>query len=310
MADGPFVFVVNPRSAAGATLRRFERLRPVIRRVLGDFDVKLTQRPMHAPALCREAIDEGAKVVVAVGGDGTANEVLNGFFDADGARRGDAALGVMVSGTGGDFRRTFGWNTDPEEAIERLKTGAPRPIDVGRVTYVDHDGATVQRHFLNIASFGLSGAADDVVNRTPKTFGPTVSFVAGTLRAFATFKAQPVSLQLDDQPAIEETVQLVAMCNGQFFGGGMWIAPDADPFDGTLSMVTIGDVSKSFWLKNAPKVYSGRHTRLPGITVRSGRTLQATPRGDTPVLLDIDGEQPGRLPATIEVLPGAVPLVA
>lgn len=309
MAEPATVFVVNPRSAAGATLRRFERLRPQIRRHLGEFDVKLTTRPMHAAALTAEAIDEGAKVVVAVGGDGTANEVLNGFFDGDAPRDPDVAMGVMVSGTGGDFRRTFGWSDAAEDAIERLRVGRRQAIDVGRVTFTDHQGDTVTRHFLNIASFGLSGAVDEVVNNTPKTFGATLSFLAGTLRAFASYRSQPVTLTLDDAAARDETVQMVAMCNGQYFGGGMWIAPDADPFDGKLTYVGIGDVSKSFWLKNAAKVYSGRHTKLDGITVAEGSKLVAAPRGDLPVLLDIDGEQPGRLPATFEIVPGALPFV-
>ena len=143
-----FVFIVNPRSAAGATLRRFDRVRQqIVDRLTqqnGIVDVKLTERPRHATELARAALKDGAEAIIAVGGDGTNNEVVNGFFDDDGNRiAGKAAFGVMTSGTGGDFRRAFGWSTEPLDDLERLTRLQRRRIDVGRLRCTSAAGAPV-----------------------------------------------------------------------------------------------------------------------------------------------------------------------
>jgi YegS/Rv2252/BmrU family lipid kinase len=304
------VFVVNPHSAAGATLRRFERARPAVARALGDFDVKLTERAGHATELVREALRGGATRIVAVGGDGTTNEVVNGFFDETGQPIGHKArLGLMVSGTGGDFRRTFSWSTDPEDAIARLANDKTQAVDVGEVELTADDGRTIRRFFLNIASFGLSGAVDDVVNKSSKAFGAKASFISGTLRAFMSYTPPKVTLTLDEGESVTETISVVAVANGQYFGGGMWIAPHADVSDGAFSVVCVADAGKRFWLKNAARVYAGTHIGLDPVREWSAQKVRAEPAGSEPVLIDLDGEQPGRLPATFRVNKGALSLI-
>jgi YegS/Rv2252/BmrU family lipid kinase len=290
-----FVFVVNPRSAAGATLRRFERVRQRFTERLakqgGVVDVKLTERPRHATELARDAVKSGADVVIAVGGDGTNNEVVNGFFDDDGARiDGKAAFAVVTSGTGGDFRRAFGWTTEPLDDLERLARMSRRRIDVGRLRCVDEGGQPVLRHFVNISSFGMSGVVVDVVNRSSKKLGAKLSFMLGSLQTMATYQPQPVEIAIDDGPAAVSDVTLCALANGQYFGGGMWVAPGSVPDDGAFDAVIVKGVGLGFWLQHGLKVYTGKHLGLPPVSVSRCKKLVARPvNAGEKVFIDLDG---------------------
>jgi YegS/Rv2252/BmrU family lipid kinase len=304
-------FVVNPRSANGATLRRFERVRESFKNGLGDIDVKLTERPRHATELARAAIKGGARAVISVGGDGTNNEVINGFFEEDGSRvPGAAAFGVVTSGTGGDFRRTFGWTTDALDDLARLMRCQTRTIDVGRLTVTVDGGSTTTRHFVNIASFGMSGEVVDIVNHSSKALGAKLSFMAGSVRTMISYRPKRVRLTIDDAPPQERDITVVAVANGQYFGGGMWIAPAAVPDDGLFDCVTVRGGGLSFWVRNGLKVYAGKHMALEGVSMARCRRVRAepVPAGDR-VLVEIDGEQPGHLPATFEVVPASLPLL-
>jgi YegS/Rv2252/BmrU family lipid kinase len=309
--EGAYVFILNPRSAAGATRRRFERVRARFQSALPDMQVRLTERPDHATLLAREAVRAGAAAVIAVGGDGTNNEVINGFFDEDGERIDSAtAFGVVTSGTGGDFRRTFGWGTDPEQDLRRIERGARRRIDVGRVRYTRRDGSAAVRCFVNIASFGMSGAIVDMVNAGSKALGAKGSFLTATVRNMMSYKPPRVRLVVDDGAPEELAVTTVAVASGQYFGGGMWIAPAARADDGSFELVIIRAASVAFWLKHGLKIYNGAHRALPEVSSRACRSVRAEPVGGAEVLLELDGELPGRLPASFEVLPGAVELIA
>lgn len=313
MADleGAHVFILNPSSAAGATRRRFERVRGRFQSVLPQMEVRLTERPEHATELARDAVSAGAAAVIAVGGDGTNNEVINGFFDEGGERiPSPTAFGVVTSGTGGDFRRTFGWAIDPEKDLERIERGQRRRIDVGRVRYTKRDGSDGVRFFVNIGSFGMSGAIVNMVNTSTKALGAKGSFMTATVRNMLSYKPPRVRLCVDGGEGEELGITTVAVANGQYFGGGMWIAPEARCDDGSFELVVIRDASLGFWLKNGLKIYSGSHKSLREVLCRGCRTVRAEAVGDIEVLLELDGEQPGRLPATFEVLPNAVELIA
>ncbi len=308
--SGTHVFILNPRSAAGATRRRFERVRARFQSVLPDMEVRLTERPLHATELAREAVKAGAAAVIAVGGDGTNNEVINGFFDEDGERiPSRTAFGVVTSGTGGDFRRSFGWALDPEKDLARIERGERRRIDLGRVRYTKRDGSEGVRFFVNIGSFGMSGEVVDKVNAGTKALGAKGSFMTATVRSILGYKPQNVRLSIDGGAEEELSVTTVAVANGQYFGGGMWIAPEARCDDGSFELVVIKGVSAGFWLKHGLKVYNGSHKALPEVLCRGCRSVRAVPVSDGEVLIELDGEQSGRLPATFDLLPNALDLL-
>jgi YegS/Rv2252/BmrU family lipid kinase len=298
--------VVNPESAGGTTGRRWPEIRAEVLRALGDgAEHAFTERPMHAAALTAEALRNGFRRIVAVGGDGTLNEVVNGFFQAGSAVPPDACLALVPRGTGGDFRRTFGLNGSLRETCARL-TGDVRPLDVGRVRFTRPDGSPGERYFVNVASFGVSGQVDRAVNSTSKVLGGRVSFFVASVRTLLGWRDQTVRIRVDGGPEETLGITTLAIANGQYFGGGMRVAPEADPSDGQLD-VTIwsGYHLKDFALKSA-SVYDGRHVRWAGTRTLRCRRLEA--RSDEEVLLDVDGEQPGRLPATFDLLPGALRL--
>jgi YegS/Rv2252/BmrU family lipid kinase len=299
-------FVVNPKSANGATGRRWGELAATIARSLSDFGVEFTRAPMDAVAITRQALKAGYECVVAVGGDGTINEVTNGFFEDGRVLNADAALGVLPRGTGGDFRRTFDWDTDFDAAVQRLKRPDTRPFDVGRLEYRGPDGATAVRYFANVCSFGVSGRVDEQVNTSSKVLGGRVSFLYASLKSLVGWRDQPVELSLDGGAPERVLVTTLAVANGRFFGGGMKVAPDADVSDGLFD-VTIwsGYTLSDFVIRNAG-VYSGAHVKWKG--TRTLRCRELTASSDERVLLDCDGEQPGSLPCKVTLLPAAIRL--
>lgn len=297
-------FVVNPRSANGSTGKRWGELAATIARTLADFGVEFTQAPMDAARITTHALKSGYECIVAVGGDGTINEVTNGFFENGKAINPNAALGVLPRGTGGDFRRTFEWNTRFEDAVKRLKTPETRPFDVGLCEF---KGPTTveRRYFANILSFGVSGMVDREVARM-KGFGGRVGFALASLRALTQYRDRAVKLSFDGGPAETLPVTVVAVGNGQYFGGGMKVTPKADVSDGVFDVTMWSGYGLSDFVFKQRGLYNGDHLSYAGTQTRRCKTLTAEADGE--VLIDCDGEQPGTLPCTISMLPAAIRL--
>jgi YegS/Rv2252/BmrU family lipid kinase len=309
----PFL-VVNPRSAGGATARHFDTVFQAVRNALGDCTHAFTDRPMHATELTREALAGSCDLVVAVGGDGTINEVVNGFFEE--ARPGipsrrlrpSAALGLLPRGTGGDLRRTVGLDGDVFRSAARLK-GERAAIDVGRVDYHDDEGRPRARHFINVAEVGVGARAVEFANASSKILGGKLTFMIASMRALIGWRDLGIRASYDGGPFEELSVTTFAIANGRYFGGGMMVAPEARLEDG-LFHVTIwsGFGLRDFVLKSS-LMYDGTHVGLAGTSTRTAKTVRLLPAGEEPVGLEVDGERIGRLPATFTVLPGALHLV-
>lgn len=305
------VIVVNPNSQGGALGKKWPELSDVIRREL-PFEVVRTAGPGDATRLAAEALRGGAEIVVAVGGDGTINEVANGFFEAGQPVKPGAALAILPFGTGGDFVRTARIPKDWAAAVKILARGHRRTIDVGRLDLTTHAGKDAVRMFINIASFGLSGVTDRFANQGKKRFGGKVSFFAATARAIFSYENQRVRLVFDEQPAdaVDMTISTVAVANGRYFGGGMFIAPDAELDDGFFDVVALGDFGLSDFVLKSRRLYDGSHLTMDKVSHRKAKVVRAEPAspGQT-VELDVDGETPGILPATFRVVPRAIDLI-
>jgi YegS/Rv2252/BmrU family lipid kinase len=299
-------FVVNPRSANGGTGKRWGELAASIARTLSDFGVEFTRGEMDAMHITRNALKAGYECIVAVGGDGTINEVVNGFFEDGKAINSQAALGVLPRGTGGDFRKTFDWDLDSDEAIKRLKTPDTRPFDVGLLEFRGHDGQTKRRYFANICSFGVSGLVDQEVNATSKAFGGTVSFMLGSLKALTKYQDKTVRVSFDDKPAETLAVTTLSVANGKYFGGGMKVAPEADVSDGIFDVTVWSGYGLTDFVIKSKGVYSGAHVNWKG--TRTLRAKKVVAESDEQVLIDCDGEQPGMLPCSMQILPAAIRL--
>lgn len=298
--------IVNPASAGGRTAKQW----PLVQRCLVDAGVdfvpRITSAPADAIALTREGLREGYARIVAVGGDGTLNEVVNGYFDPDTREpiNPEAVVGLLPSGTGGDFRKTAGIPLNHAAACALLARGDARPVDCGRIDY-HGGGAPPPRWFVNIADCGIGGDVVHRVNLSRKSAGGTATFLYHSLAALMTFGSRMVRVDVDGR-VTEGPMESVVIANGRYFGGGMHVAPHAALDDGLFDVLTVTHLGRRRSLTGLGRLYRGRHIGRPGIGFTRGRVVTVTPLEQRPVLFDVEGEQVGRAPATLTCLPGAL----
>ncbi|MBN1946644.1 MAG: diacylglycerol kinase family lipid kinase [Bradymonadales bacterium] len=306
--DKPFI-VVNPMAKNRLVGRHWDQYKTLLEAELGPFEFAMTVSETDAATITRKALREGYRNIGSLGGDGTNSLVLNGFFEHGEPVAPDATLSILPVGTGGDFRRILAVEgKDLRRYAQLMTTGEPVEIDIGHISYINHEGQADDRYFLNIASFGMGGLVDRLVNTTTKALGGKASFFIATLRATFRYQAPQVTLTLDGEPFNQDRIFVVAACNGQYFGGGMHIGPEASVTDGLLDVVVMPWRSRFYHLSRGTTVYKGTHVNLPGVLSGRGKVLRA--ESDQECLLDIDGEAPGRLPAEIRILPKAIRLKA
>ena len=291
------VVIVNPLSAGGGTGEAWPQIASDLRSQFGSFEAVFTKQRGDAATLASEAARKGAQLIIACGGDGTISEVANGIL----ASGKDAELGILPSGTGGDFRRTLEIPSRARDAARVLRKGRSVRIDVGRVSYTDENGADATRYFVGVASCGMS---TKVIERVK---ADEVSFVSALLKTAMRNAPVRLIIQLDDSHERHLVVSNLCIANARYFGGGMKIAPDAKLTDGKLDVISIGDLSAMKLFTSAPRVYTGSHLSMPEVSHALARkiTLRAADRAEE-VALEVDGELPGRLPATFQIVPGAL----
>lgn len=302
-SDGAVVFVVNPASANGSTGRRWPEMAQVAATAGLVGDAFVTEGPGEAAQLAQRACEDGAGLVVAVGGDGTVNEVVNGLMRASPERR--AALAVVPRGTGMDFARSFGISRDVGGAIAVAHDGALRTLDVGHAAYVAWDGSPREQYFAGFGSAGMSGAIARRANASSKALGGRVSFLWATLAVYARWKNTDVTVALDGDRR-EARMLDVVVCNVRYLNGGMQLCPGAEPDDGIFDVLLIGDITKRDLAVTLPKVYRGTH--LPHAKAELVRATAVAVDAPTPLPVEVDGEQPGTTPITFSVVPKALRL--
>jgi diacylglycerol kinase (ATP) len=300
--------IVNPVAGSRRKRGRLSELELVLRSHFSDLTVCKTSGPGDAGLLAQRMCTTGVELVIAVGGDGTIGEVADGILTHEGAR---PALGIISCGTGSDFARTIGQPGNLEEQVLRIVSGQRRLIDIGRVTYSNRAGQHTFRHFINVASFGLSGATALAVNSARQTsrLPGRILFLGHTVRELIRYQFQDVVMSLDGAPPISAQIAVVAAANGRFFGSGMMVAPGAQIDDGLLEYVIIRGASKLTLIHDLQLLYSGRHVGHPAVTMLRGKRLEVSAIGQADVRIEIDGETVGQLPATFEIVPQALTLL-
>jgi diacylglycerol kinase family enzyme len=229
------------------------------------------------------------------------------MMDKLGPVRPEALLGLIPNGTGCDFIKTVKIPQNPRDALDVIAAAGCRPLDLGRLSYRDNHGRPALRYFHNVTSFGLGGEVDERVNRTTKVFGGFFSFIWATLMTAILYRGKQVLFSIDGAAEESATVLNFVIGNGQYHGGGMWVAPQASVNDGILHVTIIGNYSlpEIFW--HLPKLYNGKLFQLKKVRGLTGKKIEA--RSEERVLLDVDGEQPGVLPVTAEIVPAALRLI-
>jgi YegS/Rv2252/BmrU family lipid kinase len=294
------VFLVNPAAEGGSVGRRWPELAHRAAALGLSGDALLSERPGQLGELAKRAVEQGASLLVAVGGDGTVNEVVQGLAGRDGAE-----LAVIPRGTGWDFARTYRIPRRLEDAVAVARDGRTRAIDLGRARYRDWEGSEAESYFANVASAGMSGAIAKRANETSKALGGKISYAWATLTVFARWRNDEVRVTVDGE-ARTGRMHDVVVANGRFFGGGMMICPDAEPDDGLFDVLLIGDLTKRDLLLTLPKTYRGRHLPHPKAELLRGAVVEVD--APEPLPVELDGEQPGTTPIRLEVVPEALRL--
>ena len=262
----------------------------------------MSERPGHLAELARAAIARGATQLVVVGGDGTVHEVVDGVLTA--ALGSAVTLAVLPLGTGRDFARSVRIPRRLDAAIDVALHGQVRMIDAGRATYSTAAGEATA-YFANFGGAGISGGIARRANSTTKVLGGRLSFLWATIAVFARWHASDMTITIDGESRHARLFEALAM-NGDYTAGGMWIAPEAAPDDGTFDVVLIGDFSKAEFVTTFPKIYRGRHVSHPKVEILRAREVRVDASVPLPVVLD--GEQPGTTPVRFDLVPNALRL--
>jgi YegS/Rv2252/BmrU family lipid kinase len=308
--------IVNPRAGGGAARRRWPEVAAELARRLGCLQTFFTEGPGHATALARRLAADGFDPLIAAGGDGTLNEVVNGVLPDAPATR----IAVMPLASGGDFARALGLR-GTAHAVEILAAGAARPVDVVRIRFRGPSGTGIpacvgfplakplecERRFVNVASFGLGGAVMRDMRGWHRLLPPGARYLAGALVELARGRAYTIRLSIDGGEPEEMRITIAALANGRYEGAGILIAPRAKIADGLLDITMVRHVSLADVAAHIRLLYSGAIYSHP--KVRHYRARRVLVESDSAVPLELDGEFAGTLPLEAGIEPGALRLI-
>ena len=290
--------VVNPAAGGDRGRRGWPRVRDALTRAGLDFDWVATGAPGDGVRLAREGVRSGHRLVVAVGGDGTVNEVVNGVTGEEAVPL--ATVGAVLTGRGRDGGRNFGVPTRTRDAVAALVSGRDATFDLGVATWADGR----RRYFLGAAGAGFDASvATRAASLAARGTLPYLFAVLATLRASRPMAA---TISIDGVPVWRTPLTAAIVANARYFGGGMKIAPHADPADGVLDLVVLGALTRLEMLRWLPTIYSGRHLTNPRVVTRRASTVVI--EAPAPLPTELDGEVGGNTPVTITAARGALRL--
>jgi diacylglycerol kinase (ATP) len=295
--------IVNPESNQGRTKKRWKRIKEVLKFFIKEFKYEFTEKPLQAVEISRSAIKEGTELVVGVGGDGTINEIANGFFEQEKPINPDTALGIIPSGTGSDFSKSLHIPLGLRNALRVITQAPSNRIDIGKVTYRNHSASEVERFFLNVSDFGIGGEVVYKMNQE-RMEKKASSYFKCLISTFMNYTNKKLNITVDGQEIPVNEYMVGAIANGRIFGKGMKVAPEASLNDGMFDLVLVRKMKKLEFFRNVFRIYTGTHLSHPKISLIRGTKIEVTPADiEEKILIEVDGEQVGSLPATFEILP-------
>jgi len=306
------LFIINPVSGGGAALKTWRAARPALQAAGVAVREHVTTRAGEAIEITRAALTEGITRIVAVGGDGTLSEVVNGYLD-DNERplNPQAAIGILPGGTGADFCKTLGISSR-EQAIQALLGATIKTIDAGRITLNDTRRQTFTRAFINLASFGLGGDTAMWVNRwrgkRSRLLKGQAKYALAALRALDRYRNHRVRVRFDQQSELEIDSNLLVVANGRYAGGGMMLAPEARLDDGLFDVILADGATRLDIIKELPRIGRGGHLKNPRVSAHRARVVSITT--DEPLAIDVDGDFAGHTPAELVILPSVVKMLS
>jgi len=295
--------IVNPESNQGRTKKRWNHIKLALKSFIKEFKCEFTERPFQAIEISRAALKEGTELIVGVGGDGTMNEIANGFFENEKLINPSSVLGIIPSGTGCDFIRSLNIPSGLKNALEVISNASSSLIDIGIARYTNHSSQKKERFFLNVSDFGIGGEVVYHMNQN-RMKRKASSYLKSLISTFITYKNKAIDIKIDDNDIPLQEYIVCAISNGRIFGKGMKIAPHAKLDDGMFDVVLVRGMKFFEFFKNAWRIYFGTHLFHPKVSLIRGKKIEASPHNkDEDVLIEIDGEQLGKLPATFEIIP-------
>jgi diacylglycerol kinase (ATP) len=289
--------ILNPASAAGKTIKLLPVIAASLERSGRKFDIHVTNRAGEAPGVVAELAARGCGIVVAIGGDGTINEVASGIMECGQP----VALGLVPSGHGSDLVRTLAIPADIDAAMARIYQGHTGTFDVGKATF--DSGAT--RWFMNVAGLGFDSIVAEIMVGT-KLPGSTLPYIVGLIKGLRQYQNTPVRVEGGGR-VIEGPALSVIIANARYFAGGMKIAPMADMQDGKLDAAVLGDISKLDLIRQVPRVYRGKHVDHPKFHHFPATEIRVT--SERPLRVQLDGELAQATPVIFSVVPGGIRVV-
>lgn len=264
--------------------------------------VKETTAPGDAVTLAKQSVFEGHAAIVAVGGDGTVHQVVNGMLQSGVSAAELPSLAVYPLGTGNDFARSFRLTPHTAQLLRLLETNQPSLLDVGHITYTTSEGNAAQRYFINVADAGMGPEVVAEVMRSSRR-GGALAYYQAIIKTFFSYTPRQVSVQSDDW-TWQGPVRTIAIANARFYGQGLCVAPEGRADDGILNLFIAGKVSVlDFILQTAP-LKRGHYVRHPAVWYQQGRAIRL--QSEEKCAIEADGEWLGYLPATVRVLPSRI----
>jgi YegS/Rv2252/BmrU family lipid kinase len=296
-------FIINPASGGGSAGKNWSRIRQIIDSKLGKYSFEFTISKGHGVDLAQKASESKVEKIVVIGGDGTISEIVTGIRKTSHS----PSIGILNLGTGGDFCRSLGVPTDINLALDKIQNGNKILADIGRIKFLDNSGIENERNFINITGCGMSGEVVRTINKSKKLFGGFSYYIA-SLQNFFSYKNRYLKIILDDKKEINLTAVTVAICNGQYFGGGMQISPASQISDGLFHIVVVGDWNYWEKLVHSSKLYNGSILTAPKVDTFTAKKVQIIPQEKEPpyTYIDNDGEDVGYIPLTAEIIPACV----
>lgn len=288
-----YYFILNPCAGRGRSVKIMQRIKEIMEKKSTKYRIIETEYPGHATIIAKDAVKNGYKRIIAVGGDGTVLEVANGMIGEE------AALGIIPAGTGNDFIKTVGIPNDPEIALEIMLLNKHKKVDIGIVNK--------NRYFLNVSGTGFDV---EVLKNTEKVKGfltGIAAYYTAVLMAVFGYKFKKVTLRTKDT-VIERCVLLVAVANGIAYGGGMRVAPEASIQDGLLDVTIIEKLPRWKILIELPKFIKGDHKHIKQIEKFKCESVTIETEKAEPI--NLDGEIIGTTPVTFSVMRDAINVFA
>lgn len=302
--------IINPESDRGRTGKKWQQIKEALHKFFAEFKCEFTEKPLHAIEICRSAIKDGSELIIGIGGDGTMNELANGFFERNTLINPDSVLGVVPSGTGSDFSRSLNIPYSFFKSMKIISEAPIRNIDLGRVRFRNQAEDEEERFFLNITDFGIGGEVVKRVNQM-RLKHKAASYLLCLVSVIAAFKNKRLRIRIDGRSLPLDEYMIGAVSNGRIFGKGMKIAPHALLDDGLFDVILIKGMRMADFFLNAWRLYTGNHLSHPKIEWMRGREIAVESYDEeNHALIEVDGEQLGHTPAEFHIIPGQFPVKA